>query len=125
MESSSERDMREVPGSGFSVGAIPLHSNAITLLSGFIVGLTTANAILTILRHPHIIIAALVGVSIAISTTLLFVDWRTIRKQRKQLMEYRDELLRTARADLTERFPDDPVFVAGAMLKLQEDMSKT
>ena len=33
--------------------------------------------------------------------------------------------LRTARADLTERFPDDPVFVAGAMLKLQEDMSKT
>jgi hypothetical protein len=89
-------------------------------LTGVSMGVTLAG---TLYRrwpqHAPTLITGIAAAAFAIQIILLTFDWLHSRTLRRYLEEERQRILTASRAELIERYPNDPVKVAGMMMQLQ------
>ena len=127
MECSSERDMREVPGSRFpaiTFNRRPHRTIPVFTLAGFITGAALANLIHKSAHRPFLVVAFMTVFAAAVELCLVFLDWLDLRHMRKEMAEQQEEMMRIAKAELTRLLPDDPIEVARLMMEMQSKVTQ-
>jgi hypothetical protein len=128
-----KRMEREITDAVFKVSGPGLHPPdnhrrmfLVVALSGFVLGLDVATMLYLHARRPiaELVQGGLAIICAAAATWILFLEGRRLRAWRVELARQMDDLYETARADLTQQWPNDPAFVDAIVDRMRNEFER-